>query len=250
MVRGQKIGFNSCECIQFLNNANFHAFHVWEKTHIKLQWYNIFPSFFSFFWFCNATFSTLVTSSNLRNQAPLLIELNVLQETCRKSLHSPVPLYQAVKQLMVRLTNAGNTMTFLTIIITFNQLQSKPLMCMESPLPHSWAVLQRNSLTFWATPRWDRERQWLHQRLSLAVVRGNATSILACVQVCSDFSCPQCINQCSCPLLAQCLSSMNSHRLPNVCFLWALLSSVCFLCFSLCKSPVQYCFAPLFSHPD
>ena len=27
-----------------------------------------------------------------------------------------------------------------------------------------------------------RERQWLHQRLSLAVVRGNTTSILACVQ--------------------------------------------------------------------
>jgi len=28
-----------------------------------------------------------------------------------------------------------------------------------------------------------RERQRLHQRLSLAVVRGNAASILACVQV-------------------------------------------------------------------
>jgi len=28
-----------------------------------------------------------------------------------------------------------------------------------------------------------RERQWLHQRLSLAVLRGNAASILACVQV-------------------------------------------------------------------
>jgi len=28
-----------------------------------------------------------------------------------------------------------------------------------------------------------RERQWLHQRLSLAVVKGNAASILACVQV-------------------------------------------------------------------
>ena len=28
-----------------------------------------------------------------------------------------------------------------------------------------------------------RECQWLHQRLSLAVVRGNAASILACVQV-------------------------------------------------------------------
>jgi len=28
-----------------------------------------------------------------------------------------------------------------------------------------------------------RERQWFHQRLSLAVVRGNTASILACVQV-------------------------------------------------------------------
>jgi len=28
-----------------------------------------------------------------------------------------------------------------------------------------------------------REQQWLHQRLSLALVRGNTTSILACVQV-------------------------------------------------------------------
>jgi len=28
-----------------------------------------------------------------------------------------------------------------------------------------------------------RERQWLHQHLSLAVAKGNAASILACVQV-------------------------------------------------------------------
>ena len=28
-----------------------------------------------------------------------------------------------------------------------------------------------------------RERQWLHEHLSLAVVRGNTTSILVCVQV-------------------------------------------------------------------
>ena len=34
-----------------------------------------------------------------------------------------------------------------------------------------------------------RECQWLHQRLSLAVARGNAVSILACVQVWSDFTC-------------------------------------------------------------
>ena len=42
-------------------------------------------------------------------------------------------------------------MTFLTFI-TFNQLQSKPLVCTASPLPPSWAVLQRNLLTFRATP--------------------------------------------------------------------------------------------------
>jgi len=29
----------------------------------------------------------------------------------------------------------------------------------------------------------SRDRQWLHQRPSLAVVRGNTASILACVQV-------------------------------------------------------------------
>ena len=34
-----------------------------------------------------------------------------------------------------------------------------------------------------------RECQWLHQRLSLAVARGNAASILACVQVWSNFTC-------------------------------------------------------------
>jgi len=28
-----------------------------------------------------------------------------------------------------------------------------------------------------------KERQWLHQHLSLAVVRGNTASILVCVQV-------------------------------------------------------------------
>ena len=47
-----------------------------------------------------------------------------------------------------------------------------------------------------------RERQWLHQLLSLAVIRGNIASILACVQVWSHFSHLQCINQCSCPSLA------------------------------------------------
>ena len=51
-------------------------------------------------------------------------------------------------------TTAGNTMTFLTVI-TFNQLQSKPLVCLASPLPPYWAVWQRNLLTFQATPGRD-----------------------------------------------------------------------------------------------
>jgi len=45
-------------------------------------------------------------------------------------------------------------MTFLTII-TFNQLQLKSLVCMASPLLPSWAVSQRNLLTFQATPGTD-----------------------------------------------------------------------------------------------
>jgi len=47
-----------------------------------------------------------------------------------------------------------------------------------------------------------REQQWLYQHLSLAMVRGNTAIIMACVQVWSDFSHLQCINLCSCPLLA------------------------------------------------
>jgi len=55
------------------------------ETHIKLQWYNIFPQLFFLYLFCNATFfSTPVTSSNLRNQAPLFTELRLLQETLKR----------------------------------------------------------------------------------------------------------------------------------------------------------------------
>jgi len=90
-------------------------------------------------------------------------------------------------------------MTFSTIT-TFNQFQSKPLVCMASPLPPSWAVLQRNLLTFWATqgatvvpPTPVSGRGQREQRQHI---------LLACVQVWSDFSHLQCINQCSCPSLA------------------------------------------------
>jgi len=53
---------------------------------------------------------------------------------------------------MLKPANAGNTMTFLTIV-TFNQLhlQLKPLVCTASLLAPSRAVLERNLLTFQAT---------------------------------------------------------------------------------------------------
>ena len=75
MVRGQKIGFNSFECIKFLNIANFHAFHVWGK-HVKLQWY-IFPSLFFIFLFLQRNFyplrlrrQTSATSSAIYSASP------------------------------------------------------------------------------------------------------------------------------------------------------------------------------------
>ena len=135
-------------------------------------------------------------------------------------------------------------MTFLTFI-TFNQWQSKPLVCMANPLPH----LELS----WKETRWHfgrpRERQWLHQRLSLAVERGNTLSILTFAQVWSDFSHPQCINQCSLFLLVSCLFSMNGHRLPNV---RVFCERYCLRYFfhAFCEAHVQYCFVPLFSCPD
>jgi len=51
-VRGQKIGFKSCECEKFLNIAIIHVFHIWEKrilscnnTTFFLQLFNFFPFF-------------------------------------------------------------------------------------------------------------------------------------------------------------------------------------------------------------
>ena len=61
---------------------------------------------------------------------------------------------QAVKQLMMRPKNAENTMTSLTII-TFNQLQLKPLLCMVNSLLLCWAVLQRNLLISQVIPGSD-----------------------------------------------------------------------------------------------
>jgi len=52
----KNIGFNSCECIKFLNIANFHAFHVSGKCILSYTDTSFFVHFFSFFFFCNATF--------------------------------------------------------------------------------------------------------------------------------------------------------------------------------------------------
>jgi len=44
----KKIGFNSCECIKFLNIANFHVFYVWGRRILSCN-DNIFPSIFFLF---------------------------------------------------------------------------------------------------------------------------------------------------------------------------------------------------------
>ena len=98
-----------------------------------------------------------------------------------------------------------------------------------------------------------KETRW-HFRRSQRVTMAPTTPVSGCGQrehhqhigLCASlirFFHPQCINQCSCPY-----TSMYSHRLPNVCFLWTLLSSMFF--YASWKASVQFCFAPLFSHPD
>jgi len=80
-VRGQKIGFNGCECIKFLNIANFHVFHVWGKRILSCNDTTFFLHFFSFFDFAMQLFFIPVRSSNLHNQALLFTELRFLQAT-------------------------------------------------------------------------------------------------------------------------------------------------------------------------
>ena len=79
--RDKKIGFNSCECTKFVNIANIHALDVWGKHILICNNKIFFLCFFSVYSFCNSTFSTPVTSSNLRNQATLFSELRLLQGT-------------------------------------------------------------------------------------------------------------------------------------------------------------------------
>ena len=127
-----------------------------------------------------------------------------------------------------------------------HQLQSKPLVLVYNGKPTApfLSCLAKKLVDISGDPR---ERQWLHQCLSLAVVRGNAASTLACVQVWSDFSHPYCINQCSC-------LSLDSLQCIAIAFRMSMFS-VSFIIFSMYiyafyKASVQYCFAPLFSHPD
>ena len=79
-----------------------------------------------------------------------------------------------------------------------------------------------------------REQQWFQQHLSRAVVRGKTASTLACVQVWSDFSNPQCIIK-TVLLLSTYLCSLNSHCFPNV-------YAVCMFC-----CPLMQCYFALFS---
>ena len=85
-VRGHKIGFNSCECIKLLNIANTHVLDDWGKRIFVYDNKIFFLCFFSVYSFCNATFSTPVTSSNLRNLAPIFLELRLLQATFVKTV--------------------------------------------------------------------------------------------------------------------------------------------------------------------
>jgi len=88
-----------------------------------------------------------------------------------------------LQQQRLRLQNAKNTMTF-KAITTFNQLQLKPLVIMACPPPLLSGLAKK--LVISGDPR---EHQWLHQRLSLAVVKRTTASTLACVQVWSNIIC-------------------------------------------------------------
>jgi len=80
-VRGQKVGFNSCEYIKFLNIANIHALNFLGKSRFICNNKIFSFAFCPFIPFATQLFSTPVTSSNLHNQAPLFTELHLLQGT-------------------------------------------------------------------------------------------------------------------------------------------------------------------------
>ena len=55
-VREQKSRFQQLWMYKIFKHRKLPCIPCLGETHIKLQWYNIFPSIFSFFLFCNATF--------------------------------------------------------------------------------------------------------------------------------------------------------------------------------------------------
>ena len=79
-VQGQKIGFNSCECINFLNIANFHVFHVCGKR-LSCNDTTFFLHFFSFSWFCNSTFFHSGYIIKPPQPSSAITELRLLQTT-------------------------------------------------------------------------------------------------------------------------------------------------------------------------
>jgi len=55
----KNIGFNSCECIKYLNIANFHVFHVWGKRILSCNDATFSLNYFSFFYFATQLFFPL-----------------------------------------------------------------------------------------------------------------------------------------------------------------------------------------------
>jgi len=62
-VRGQKIGFNSCECTKYLNIANIHIWDVWGKCIFVA-----FIKYVSFAFFMYIPFATQLFPLRLRHQ--------------------------------------------------------------------------------------------------------------------------------------------------------------------------------------
>ena len=83
----------------------------------------------------------------------------------------------------------------LLTIVTFNQLQSKPLVCMASPLLFFWTVLQRNLLTCQVTPGSNSGSTsacpWLWSN-------GTLTAYWPVCKFDLILELSSCINQCSC----------------------------------------------------
>ena len=64
-VRGQKNRLQQLCMYEIFKHRKLPCVPCWGETHIKLQWYNIFPSLF-FLFFITKLLSTPVTSSKLR----------------------------------------------------------------------------------------------------------------------------------------------------------------------------------------